>query len=166
MKDAKWDSFRFGGLLQVPSESLGTRAFISKEFMAQRIVEIAYNAHQFGSLCEGEKTNAGTFISNLCRASFYNKSFMEKRKDFMIGMSGAGLKNINDGSVDPIMCFKKYYDLDYGYGTRCNSSLEIFEKVGACPWNIVSSLFLSFASFWAGNLHGNARPCMRISQLF
>jgi hypothetical protein len=125
--DDKWDSFHFrSGFSRVytprwvngntlPSKSWHTKAFISKQFMAQRIVEIAFCAHVLGRMY-GSETTDGTFASRIDAGRFRTKKheeFQRKRTEFLVMMEGAcylELSSSHGTNGSKHMCFSYYFD--------------------------------------------------------
>ena len=125
----------------LPSESWNTKAFFSKQFMAQRIVEIAFCTHVLGRIYADADTADGTFMSRIrvnSRDSKYAE-FKRKRIDFLVMMKGAGYLQLSTDSGhhngDKYMCFCKFFDPQLGCGLKSLSivigTYHFFDKVSA-----------------------------------
>jgi hypothetical protein len=136
--DDKWDSFHFaagfGSSMDpvlvngntLPSESWNTKAFFSKQFMAQRIVEIAFCAHVLGRLY-GSDTADGTFTSRIESVAFNSQKqkyeeFKRKRRQFLVMVKGANCLHLSTDCGDrdgpEYMCFVAFFDPRLGYGSK------------------------------------------------
>ena len=141
--DVKWDSFNFQkNANHVPSESLDSTAFISKELMAMRITEIAFCSYlrfKYWASCEfstdTDDTKSGAFLSSIIYKGpgrrEKEQKYQRERTAFMQDMAGTAFVTLADNSKHH-MCFYKYFDSGLGYSGVRGSEVRATFVLSCC----------------------------------